>query len=332
MDVAMLLIFTQLADWICFGWLDLDPASRITQSLHFFIEDTTKIAALLVIIIYLIGLARASLNTEAVRDYLQGKHRLIGYPLGAFFGAVTPFCSCSSIPLFMGFVSARIPLGVTMAFLLTSPLINEVAIILLGSLLGLKFTLIYLTVGLTLGMLGGLLLDALKAERWLQPFLANQYAKKASNVLPQTSQSQTAVNWADRHQFAKRETLDIVVRIWKWVILGVGIGAFIHGFIPEQWLTQQLGDGQWWSVPIATLVAIPMYANATAIIPVMETLLNKGVPVGTTLAFCMSAVAVSLPEFMMLSQVMTQRLLGIVFVYLLVSFSLVGWLFNSLPF
>lgn len=326
----MLDIFTQFASWLTYSVFQLEADSRLADGVHFFIEDTSKIYVLLLGLIYFIALLRASLNVERVRNYLQGKNRFLGYILGAIFGSVTPFCSCSSIPLFMGFVSARIPLGVTMAFLITSPLINEVAIVLLGSLLGIKFTLIYIAIGLLLGIIGGILIDALSAERWLQPFLAKQYAKETStlNTVTNTASEPLSMTLNERHRFAKQETMTILKRIWIWVIVGVGIGAFIHGYIPQAWISEHLGAGQWWSVPLASFLAIPMYTNATAIVPIMETLLAKGVPTGTTLAFCMSAVAASLPEFMMLKQVMTYRLLGVIFSYLLLAFTVIGWLFN----
>lgn len=323
----MLHWFSDLASWLTFTVLALEPGTRLASGVHFFIEDTSKILVLLMVLIYIIALMRASLNPERVRAYLQGKGRYSGYLLGSLFGAVTPFCSCSSIPLFMGFVSARIPLGVTMAFLLTSPMINEVAIVLLSSLLGLKFTLLYLSVGLLTGIIGGWLIDALKAERWLVPFLAKQYEQGDSAV--QLVYESEKLDIRQRHQFAWQETREIFQRIWKWVFIGVGIGAFIHGFVPQQWFQQYLADGQWWSVPAAALMAIPVYVNATSVIPIMESLLLKGLPLGTTLAFCMSAVAVSLPEFMMLKQVMKFKLLALIAAYLLVAFCLVGWLFNA---
>ncbi|MFC3680361.1 permease [Bacterioplanoides pacificum] len=323
----MLHWFTDLASWLTFTVLALEPDTRLASGVHFFIEDSSKILVLLMVLIYIIALMRASLNPERVRAYLQGKGRYSGYLLGSLFGAVTPFCSCSSIPLFMGFVSARIPLGVTMAFLLTSPMINEVAIVLLSSLLGLKFTLLYLSVGLLTGIIGGWLIDALKAERWLVVFLAKQYEQ--GDQAAQLIYESPRLDIRQRHQFAWQETREIFQRIWKWVFIGVGIGAFIHGFVPQQWFQQYLADGQWWSVPLAALMAIPVYVNATSVIPIMESLLLKGLPLGTTLAFCMSAVAVSLPEFMMLKQVMKFKLLALIAAYLLVAFCLVGWLFNA---
>lgn len=324
----MLQLFTDLADWVTYSLLALTPSSKLASGVHFFVEDTSKILLLLLLLIYLIALVRASLDAERVRAYLSGKNRFSGYALGSIFGAITPFCSCSSIPLFMGFVSARIPLGVTMAFLLTSPMINEVAVILLWSLLGLKFTLIYITVGFVVGITGGYLIDQMKAERWLAPFLVKQYQQTTAS--PVISQQAQRLTLKQRHTFAKKEMLDIFQRIWLWVILGVSVGAFIHGYIPQDWFQQNLGDGQWWSIPLATIVAIPMYVNATSIIPILETLLLKGVPVGTTLAFCMSAVAVSLPELMMLKQVMQNKLLLTIIFYLITAFCLVGWLFNAI--
>lgn len=324
----MLVWFTYLANYVTYDLLGLVKETQLASGLHFFIEDTSKILVLLLVLIYFIAIIRATLNPEKVRYYLQGKHRFIGYLLGSFFGSVTPFCSCSSIPLFMGFVSARIPLGVTIAFLLTSPLINEVVVVMLGSLLGLKFTIIYIAIGISLGIFAGFLIDVIKAERWLVPFLAKQYqSEQQINPVQYTAHKMSLLQ---RHQFAKEETLNIFKRVWKWVIIGVAIGALIHGVIPAQWFSDHLGAKQWWSVPLATVLAIPMYINATAIVPVLESLLLKGVPLGTTLAFCMSAVAVSLPEFMMLKQVMSKRLLFIIAAYLLVALSLLGWLFNAI--
>ncbi|WP_406610970.1 permease [Agarivorans sp. JK6] len=322
-------VFTRLADYLVFSLMGLEADSSLAIGLHFFIEDTTKILSLLVVLIYFISFIRAALSTEKVRDYLQGKNRGVGYVLGAVFGAITPFCSCSSIPLFMGFVSARIPIGITLAFLITSPLINEVVVIMLGSILGLRFTVMYIVIGLSLGVLAGLLLDILKAHRWLQPFLAKAYLQDESGCSANTQNSYVASSYQQRHQYAVNETSTIVKRIWKWVIIGVGIGAFIHGFIPAQWFELNLSDGQWWTVPLATLSAIPIYTNASGVVPIMASLIDKGMPLGTTLAFCMGAVAVSLPEYMMLKQVMQYRLLAWITGYLFVAISIVGWLFNA---
>lgn len=327
-------IFTDLADWLTYSVLQLTSGTKLADALHFFIEDTSKIFVLLIVMIYVIALLRASLNVEKVRDYLAGKHRGIGYLMGSSFGAITPFCSCSSIPVFLGFTSAGIPVGITMAFLITSPLINEVAILLLMSLLGWKFTLLYVLVGMTVGMLGGLFLDLIKSERWLQSFAAEALKRgQVQTDVPTNTQSEAqarnSLTFSERHQFAKTEALEIFGRVWKWVIIGVGLGAALHGFVPDGWIAANLGEQQWWSVPAAVLLGIPLYSNATGIIPVMESLLSNGLPIGTTLAFCMSTVAASFPEFILLKQVMQWRLLAILFAMLLVAFTLVGWIFNT---
>ncbi len=386
-------IFTKLADLIAFNLFKLDPASKLGDAVHFFIEDTTKIYVLLLVMIYLIALARAAVDTELIRTYLQGKKRGVAYVLASVFGAVTPFCSCSSIPLFLGFTSARIPLGITMAFLITSPMINEVAVILLGSMLGLKFMIIYVITGIVAGILGGFFIDRIGAEKHLSPLgqqAADAAAAKASaseNKAPakvkpaagfsvakvslaaapsataapaastgaccstSTASSVSAASapaapvcackagnpekekkakltFADRHDFAKNEVKEIFHRVWKWVLIGVGLGAGLHGFVPENFIADFLGEGSWWTVPGAVLVGIPLYANASGVIPVAQTLMAKGLPVGTTLAFMMSVVAASFPEFMMLKQVMKPKLLVLFFCMLLVFFTATGWLFN----
>ena len=304
----------------------LSPESKFGQSVHFFIEDTTKIFFLLIVMIYCIALLRASLNIESIRDYLARKHRIVGYIMGALFGAITPFCSCSSIPVFLGFTSAGIPVGITMAFLLTSPLINEVAVLLLLSLVGWKITLIYIFVGLAIGILGGIFLDLIRSERLLQSFALKAY--QTAQVPGRDRNSGVRLSLAERQEYAKRELFDIFERVWKWVFIGVGLGAVLHGFVPDTWFEANLGHGQWWSVPLAVLAGIPLYSNATGVIPVMESLITKGLPLGTTLAFCMSTVAASFPEFVLLKQVMTWKLLAIIFFLLLVSFTMMGWALN----
>jgi uncharacterized membrane protein YraQ (UPF0718 family) len=330
----MFKIFTDFADWLTYAILGLSPDSKLGDALHFFIEDVSKIYVLLIVMIYVIALIRASLNIEGVRDYLAGKNRGIGYLMGSAFGAITPFCSCSSIPIFLGFTSAGIPVGITMAFLITSPLINEVAVLLLMSLLGWKFTILYVLIGMSVGILGGLFLDTIKAERWLQSFAAEALKRaQTSSGTADSSQDNVKLTLSDRHKFAISESKEIFARVWLWVIIGVGLGAALHGFVPEGWITANLGEGQWWSVPAAVLLGIPLYSNATGVIPVMESLITNGLPVGTALAFCMSTVAASFPEFILLKQVMQWKLLAILFVMLLIAFTLVGWIFNAfIPF
>jgi uncharacterized membrane protein YraQ (UPF0718 family) len=324
----MFKVFTWLADLVVFNWLRLPEGSKWAGSLHFFIEDVTKIFFLLVVMIYVIGLLRAGLNTERIRVFLQGKNRFLGYFMGAGFGAVTPFCSCSSIPLFLGFTQARIPIGITMSFLITSPIINEVAVVLLGGLLGVKFMIVYVSIGIVVGVIGGIFIDTIRAERFLMP-LAEQI--RHSDIDPENPVKKS-ISFQDRHQFAKEELRTIFGRVWKWVLIGVGLGAALHGFVPEDFITDHLGSGQWWSVPGAVLLGIPLYSNASGMIPIAESLLSKGLPVGTTLAFMMSTVAASFPEFVILKQVMKPKLLLIFFLLLLVMFTIVGLIMNQIPF
>jgi uncharacterized membrane protein YraQ (UPF0718 family) len=261
-----------------------------------------------------------------VRNYLQGKHRIAGYILAALLGAVTPFCSCSSIPLFLAFTAARIPIGITMAFLITSPIVNEVAVLVLGSVLGWQFTIVYVAVGVLAGVLGGMFFDFIRAERFLTDL--GQKSMNASCCGSSEGDSSGPISWSKRHQFAKAEVSEIFSRIWKWIILGIGVGAIFHGYVPEQWIQGHLADGSWWTVPVASVLGIPLYTNATGIIPVAESMLEKGIPVGTVLTFMMSVVGASFPEFVILKQVMKVRLLLFFFLFLLLIFSITGWIFN----
>ncbi len=319
-----------VSHWLVFDLLGIATGSHWGASLEFFIYDTVKILLLLMALIYAIAWIRASLNVELVRDYLMGKRRGFGYFLGVLFGAVTPFCSCSSIPLFLGFTTAHIPIGITMSFLITSPLVNEIAVVLLWGLLGWKFTMIYVAVGMAAGIIGGVFMDSIRAERWLKPFMidAINNAPRMHNVNERGQTQKLTIK--QRHVFAYGEMASIYRRVWKWVVIGVGIGAVLHGFVPQDWFAKNFGAGEWWSVPVAVLVAIPLYSNVTGIVPIMESLLVKGLPIGTTMAFCMSAVAASIPEMMMLRQIMTIKLQAAFICYLWVIFTLMGWLFNSL--
>lgn len=318
----------QAAHWLTFGALGLAPGSRLGAAVEFFVYDTAKILLLLAGLIYAIAWMRASLNVEKVRDFLAGKRRSFGYFLGSAFGAVTPFCSCSSIPLFLGFVTARIPVGITMAFLITSPLINELAVVMLWGVLGWKFTAIYVVTGMAAGMLGGAYMDSIKADRWLQPFV-----RKAAQSVPArrlVAKSGGKLTVRQRHAFASGETAMIFARVWKWVVAGVGMGAALHGFVPQDWFAENFSANQWWTVPSAVVVSLPLYSNVTGIIPVMESLLFKGLPVGTTLAFCMGATVASIPELMLLRQIMTGKLQAAFLAYLWAMLTFVGFLFNTI--
>src|SRR3989338_2007814 len=314
-------IFTKLADVIAYDTLSLVRETKLADALHFFIEDTTKIFFLLGVMIYAIGFGRSFVSPEKVRLWLTVKSRFTGYVLAATLGAITPFCSCSSVPLFIAFLCAGIPLGVTMAFLITSPLVNEVAVVLLGEALGLNFTIIYVATGVMLGIFGGSITDTLKLNRWVEPYIWDI-------KMPTPATAEEASGWKWRERYARSEAKDIITRVWLYVLIGVGLGAGLHGYVPKEWFMQNAGAGNPFAVPLAVLIGIPLYANATGIIPVAEVLLNKGVPIGTILAFIMSIVAISLPELLILRKVLKVRMILFFAGFLFVAFVSVGYLFN----
>lgn len=317
----MLELFTRLADWVSYGLFSLEKGTKLADAVHFFIEDTTKIFFLLALMIYVIGLARSYVSPEKVRLWLTGKSRFTGYFLAALLGAVTPFCSCSSVPLFIAFLSARIPLGVTMAFLITSPMVDQVVVVLLGEAMGIPFTVTYIVVGSIVGILGGFLIDALKLERWVEPYVWDI-------KMPTPETAEEAADWKWRERFARGEVVDIIKRVWVYVFLGVGLGAGLHGYVPREWFIENASAGNVFAVPIAALIGIPLYSNAAGIVPVAEVLLNKGVPVGTILTFIMSVVTISPPEFVILRKVLKPQMLIFLIVFLLIAFVGVGYLFN----
>lgn len=316
-------IFTILADVVAYRWLDLDPATRTAAAVHFFVEDVTKIFALLVTVIFVMGLFRSMLSPERVRTYLEGRSRWAAYVMAVVLGAVTPFCSCSSVPLFIGFVEAGIPVGATMAFLITSPMVNEVAVVLLLGLLGWKLTVLYVATGLLVGIVGGALIDALRLERWVEEYVWK--IRVGAVDLPDERPTMST-----RARFAWGEVRDIVGRIWVYVLVGVGLGAALHGYVPQDFFARWAGASNPFAVPLAVIAGVPMYSNASGIIPVAEALLGKGVPVGTVLALMMSVVALSLPEMIILRKVLTVRMLAFFAGYLAASFIAVGYLFNAI--
>ncbi|GEO82554.1 permease [Pararhodospirillum oryzae] len=319
----MLALFPWLADALTYRLLALDPGTRLAEAVHFFIEDTSKIFVLLILIVFVMGLFRTLLAPERVRQILEGRSRALGYVLAVTLGAVTPFCSCSSVPLFIGFLEAGIPLGVTMAFLITSPLVNEVAVVILASVVGWKLAVVYVATGLGVGLIGGVLIDRLRLERWVEGYVW-QIRMGAVAVPGQ------APGLGARVRYAWGEVRDIVGRIWLYVLIGIGIGAALHGYVPQDLFARYAGPENPFAVPVAVLMGLPLYSNATGIIPVAEALLAKGVPVGTTIAFMMSVVALSPPEFIMLRKVLKPALLVFLGIFLALAFVAVGLLLNGL--
>ncbi len=319
----MLSLFTHLADWATFHMLGLAPGSRLAGAVHFFIEDTAKIFVLLALVVFVMGLFRTLLAPERVRSLIEGKPRGLSYGLAVTLGAVTPFCSCSSVPLFIGFLEGGIPLGATMAFLIASPMINEVAVVILASLLGWKLAALYVATGLAVGMAGGWLADRLRLERWVEDYVWQIRMGKVCTAAPPTG-------LGGRAAYAAGQVREILGRVWLYVLLGIGIGAGLHGYVPEDFFLRHASADNLFAVPLAVVAGIPLYANATGIIPVAEALLAKGLPVGTVLALMMSTVAISLPEMMILRKVMKPQLLVAFAAFLAVAFTAVGYLFNAL--
>lgn len=316
-------MFEKFASLIVYVFFGFEPGTASGEALHFFVMDVTKIFALLVILIYLMGLVRALIAPEKVREFVRGRKKTVARAGAVALGAVTPFCSCSSVPLFIGFVEAGIPLGVTFSFLIASPMINEVAAVILVGILGWKLAALYILAGLVVAWFGGIVMEWFKPERWVEDYVWKIQMGETS--LPEVDNSLKG-----RHQYAVGEVKTIVGRIWKWVLIGVGLGALFHGFVPEKWVATYLSDGNWYSVPAAVLIGIPLYSNATGIIPVAEAMLDKGVAVGTTLALMMSVAALSLPEMLILRKVIHWKALAIFAGILGVAFILVGWGFNIL--
>ena len=298
------------------------------EAVNFFIYDTTKIVILLFAISAVMGVINAYFPTDRLRDYLN-KHKLYGfqYLMASLFGAVTPFCSCSSIPLFIGFVKGGIPLGVTFSFLITSPLVNEVAVAMFLGTFGVKATVIYVASGILLGSVGGAVLELLHLEPLLTPWVRK--LQKQSN-LEQSEWQTEKVSFFKRLPSILKESWRIVKGVLVYVIIGIAIGAGIHGFVPENFFSGFLGGGQWWSVPLAVILAVPMYSNAAGVIPLIEAFVSKGVALGTAIAFMMAVVGLSLPEATMLKKVMTWKLIAIFFGTVTMFIIISGWIFNWL--
>jgi hypothetical protein len=314
-------MFARLGDLVAYDLLRLDPDGHLGPALQFFVMDVAKIFALLVVVIYVMGLLRALLSPERVRAIVRGRPDWQARGIAVGLGALTPFCSCSSVPLFIGFVEAGIPLGVTFSFLIASPMINEVAVVVLVGLLGWQLAALYVLAGLTVAWVGGIVMQRFRPERWVEDYVWAIRVGSAGTPTPSRS-------LAARHRYAVGEVREIVGRIWRWVLLGIGVGALFHGFVPADWVTTHLGDGAWYSVPAAVLLGIPMYANATGVIPVAEAMLGKGVAIGTTLALMMSVAALSVPELLILRKVIRWPALALFAGVLAVAFTLVGWGFN----
>lgn len=324
--IAWYTLYSQLlpfSHWFTYNLVGLAQGSHLGSAIQFFVYDTPKVLMLLILVVFLVGILRSFVTVEWTRKVLAGKRESAGNVLAALLGVVTPFCSCSAVPLFIGFMTAGIPLGVTFSFLIAAPMVNEIALVLLYGLLGWKIAALYFVTGITIAVVTGWVLGRMKLEAHIEDWVKEIRAGEA-NMADQT------MSWQDRFEYAWDSVKEIVGRVWKFVVLGIAVGAGIHGYVPEGYLAGIMGDSAWWSVPFSVLIGIPMYTNAAGVIPVVEALLGKGAALGTVLAFMMSVIALSFPEMVILRKVLKPRLIGIFICVLGSGILVVGYLFNAI--
>lgn len=324
--ILLYLYLQPLVNLFTYNLLGLNPESHLGTSINFFFYDTIKILILLFLISSLMGVVNAYFPIDRLRTYLTSR-KLYGfqYFFASFFGAVTPFCSCSSIPLFIGFVKGGIPLGVTFSFLITSPLVNEVAVAMFLGLFGLKATLVYAVSGILLGTIGGYILGKFKLERYLSDWV-KQIQAESEQESEIWEGEKTA--FIDRLPYIIKDGWEIVSKVLVYVLIGIAIGAAMHGYVPENFFAQYLSTDKWYAIPMAVILGVPMYANAAGIVPVIQVFVAKGVPLGTAITFMMAVVGLSLPEATLLKKVMTWKLIGIFFGTISVFIIMLGYLFN----
>ncbi|MEC9490514.1 MAG: permease [Halanaerobiales bacterium] len=307
------------ADLLVYNWMGLDSATRLGESVHFFFYDTIKIIFLLSIMIFVISIIRSYFPPEKTKKLLSNYKKFTAHLMASILGVVTPFCSCSSVPIFIGFVESGIPLGVTFSFLITSPIVNEVALVMLYTIFGWKIGTLYLISGILVGVIGGIVIEKLGMEKYVE-----EYVYQISAGEDEIEE----LEWSDRITFAKEEVKEIVGRVWKYVIIGIGIGALIHGYAPADLLAQYAGPNNPLSVIAAVAVGIPLYANAVGTIPIVEALMGKGVALGTALSFMMATTALSLPAMIILRKVIKPKLITVFVTVVGVSIIGVGYMFN----
>ncbi len=288
------------ADWVTYQLFSITPKTLLGEAVDFFIYDIIKIFLLLMVIIFIVSIIRSFLPPEKIKGILSHRKKFIGNILASLFGIITPFCTCSAIPLFLGFVEVGVPLGVTFSFLVASPMINEVALVLLFGLFGWKIALLYIGSGLIIAIFSGIIIGKLGIESLIENFSQN----KKDNQLELPS-----LFWKQRIVYASNYTIGILKKVWLFIIIGIGIGAWIHGYVPTDLIARYAGSGKWYAVPLAVLIGIPLYSNAAGVIPLVSVLTEKGVSMGTTLAFMMAVTGLSLPEFMILRRVMKTKLI-----------------------
>jgi uncharacterized protein len=310
-----------VASWLSFGLLGLARGSALGTAVEFFVFETPKVLMLLTLVVFGVGVVRSFFTPEATRRILAGRREGLGGVLAALLGVVTPFCSCSAVPLFIGFVTAGVPLGVTFSFLISAPMVNEIALALLLGLFGWRVAALYAATGLAIAIVAGTVIGRLRLEGWVEPWV---YAVKTEG----RAASEARPSWAGRMVLGREAVRDIVGRVWPYVVAGIAVGAGIHGYVPQGFMASFMGRQALWSVPLAVLIGIPLYSNAAGIIPIVQALLGKGAALGTVLAFMMSVIALSLPELVILRKVLSVRLIAVFVAVVGTGILLVGYLFN----
>jgi len=309
------------ANWITYNVLLIQQKTILADAVNFFIFDTIKIFLLLTVIIFSVSIIRSFISPEKIRLILSHKYQITGNMMAAFFGILTPFCTCSAIPLFLGFIEAGVPLGVTFSFLIASPMINEVAIVLLFGLFGWKIAFMYIASGYIISVLAGFIIGKLGVENLIKNIVINKAGTSMNIAQP---------SWFDRLRSAKKYTYKIITKIWPYIIIGIGVGAWIHGYVPTDFIVKYASGNSWYAVLLATLIGIPLYSNAAGVLPLVSVLTSKGVAIGTTLAFMMAVTGLSLPEFLILKKVMKNKLIIIFATIVGIGILFTGYLFNLL--
>jgi uncharacterized membrane protein YraQ (UPF0718 family) len=320
--VAAYILFEPAARWITEGLLGLSPRDRLGSAVKFFLADTAKVLLLLVAVVFALGILRSFVTADRARRLLAGRREGVGNVLAAGLGVATPFCSCSAVPLFIGFAQSGIPLGVTLSFLIAAPLVNEVALALLGAMFGVRIAGLYLITGLAIAVGAGWTIGRLGLERWVEPWVRDRLVSETTH--------EGRLVWADRVDAGVTTLRDVLARVWPFVVAGIAIGAAIHGYVPTEAMGRLLGREAWWSVPAAVLAGVPLYSNAGGVIPVLQALIEKGVPIGTALAFIMAVVALSFPELVILRRVLKVPLIATFVGVVAAGIVVVGYIFNLL--
>src|SRR5664279_2132027 len=311
------------AKWITYSVLHLEAGTRLGSAVEFFVFEVPKVMMLLTLVVFGVGIVRSFFTPERTRSILAGKSESAGNVLASLLGVVTPFCSCSAVPLFIGFVTTGVPLGVTFSFLIAAPMIDDVALVLLFGLFGWRIAAIYAGTGLIIAIIAGWIIGRLKLESFVEPWVYQMESGAAA--VPGDK-----VSWSERIKCGREAVRDIVGKVWPYVVAGIAVGAGIHGYVPENFMAHIMGKGAWWSVPLAVLIGVPMYSNAAGIIPVVQALLGKGAALGTVLAFMMSVIGLSLPETIILRKVLRPQLIAVFVGVVATGILLVGYLFNML--